>query len=1584
MLISIHEIGLQVVVGNRVIGLSRNRHHNLIVEALVISFIIGITVIATPANASTTTYTGAGQNRPILERASRLWSGTVSQNNTQLTASLPGGGWEGYQLNTAFTNIARNADYVVNGGFDTSSSWTLSSTSASYLSGDWASSPPSGTNTGSDYIRLNGNTTIERPIQNMNFTSNSYWTPKTSENDPSSKGTPNNNWDGASNEWEQRYTINVNKRQSATASATMVCDQNFTYNGLVPPEQAVLNYIYYIKYYSQTGTYPTTPYAVINSFYVRLVLTYYSGSGPVDHTIVDTSASGITSKWSSPAEYDITSYITGTGTYRVRLYADISMTAAGSSSLGASADAAVHWDDVGVYIRYGKYSAGTHAEYYQTTNFAETLYALADGRLSFKYWTNQTTVIPSTDSYISAWINSTKYNIIAFSSVTTGSWQTATFSVPASAINQSTSITFKIGVYIGSNLEIQVGNNPRFYFDNVTFYIKNKPTPNGINLFMYDVAQSHKYPVATGTPGQGSLTITPSPHWTGSQAVFNFSSAYNGVTFSYSSTMYAMHSTQTDSVTFAVHDDTNTNWTCKYATPNNIGGYTSYNVTVYVPSDWIQYGKVSGVYFPPGTAITDYATATINSSTSLIKVPAGDFPNPPTYVLEIDAMSQNYLGPSTIRALLYTQCNTTNSPPSSWKNATYFIPQNITRLIGAIRDGSGGVPLNVQSFQAKIVLYNASVNSRSIKSWTVYANSTGFFNVTLKPWSRSNPNNVTYYDGAKERATLWYFAVNWTNQYEAGNAIARFTTNSTVSAYISTTLTSPGAPYQVPYGDGFTLSTLYRKISDGSGVTGAHVTWRWSNQYNVSLDMSEGTPGSYTAIIGNQSTIPHYGTYSIEINATKSGFLFQSILVQVTVRNVSTTGTAASFVVPYETFAWNTTLQKSLTYTDVDHSRPVVGATLILNRTYGNDTDVGSSHIRWWYRYIGGSYGIFFNATASTPTGTNAWSFNITATKPYYQTVTFNLNGFYIRDRQTAHTESGLSVTTPYGGNAIFRITYRDTDAGGAVISGSGVSATCIWTNPYTVTLLSNGTYEFSLDLTGKVPGNYSATFVFSKTHWATITITNALVRVRYIYTSLSSPTTQLSTYWGDNATVVLTYEDIDHASRISFALWDSVTARDTQTGIDYSLSVYNIFINPDNTWALRLNATLGEGNYTLRIHAYVLTADGYYVDGLFSPSLTIKSIATSSSRVGAVLTVVWSDPGKIVVKFNDTYGRLIPGATVGVFVNELVSWSSYDNGSGVYTIFFNSTGATESAFAYSFSVRMSKLHYNPSTVTGELLIKAVSTTVQIAPPEPVTRGNDAVFRIRLFDTDHNVGITNATITIVGLNSTYYTVTEVGGGNYTITLKTDWASEGQKITFTVSPQKDHYSFQGVLVTYNLVVPGVSPMWVIIAGGGGGGAVFLVAVGIYLYRRAKIPFVVKKIDETLKLINKGEHEQVAPLPLGSRQENIVEIMQERIRAFSRRKPAAGALPARASSGKPLKEIASEAESAGASAALRTELEAVEAMEKPEEGIEEVEMETLDDQLQQIEKVESKENLPDGAKEVRDVIEKYREEKKKKKS
>jgi hypothetical protein len=145
------------------------------------------------------------------------------------------------------------------------------------------------------------------------------------------------------------------------------------------------------------------------------------------------------------------------------------------------------------------------------------------------------------------------------------------------------------------------------------------------------------------------------------------------------------------------------------------------------------------------------------------------------------------------------------------------------------------------------------------------------------------------------------------------------------------------------------------------------------------------------------------------------------------------------------------------------------------------------------------------------------------------------------------------------------------------------------------------------------------------------------------------------------------------------------------------------------------------------------------------------------------------------------------------------------------------------------------------------------------------------------------------------------------------------------------------------------------------------------------RRARIPFVIKKINESLKLIGKGDHEGATPVALKSREETIVGITQERITAFSKRKPVAGEAEA-APTEKAPEVAAAAAPTAEVEAALKKELKAVEGG-KPEEEIEEVEMETLDEELGRLEKVDTEQEVPEGAKQARDVIDEYKKRKKK---
>jgi hypothetical protein len=322
----------------------------------------------------------------------------------------------------------------------------------------------------------------------------------------------------------------------------------------------------------------------------------------------------------------------------------------------------------------------------------------------------------------------------------------------------------------------------------------------------------------------------------------------------------------------------------------------------------------------------------------------------------------------------------------------------------------------------------------------------------------------------------------------------------------------------------------------------------------------------------------------------------------------------------------------------------------------------------------------------------------------------------------------------------------------------------------------------------------------------------------------------------------------------------------------------------------------------------------------------------------------------------------------------------------GEYDISVYSAGVTENTYAISFLIAKLGSDWQPQSFYRTLIINPVPTSALgsfiptdggdlVADSLTVSSGDKAVMIFKYADTGDN-GITGASLTYTSdIGSGSLSEIPSRPGYYAMNLTTSGASVGSHGVHVIA-QKVHYATQSKDVTISIVAPGL-PVWLLVGGSLGSAGIVVGVFGAFWYiRRARIPFIIKKIDESLKLIGKGDHEAATAVPLRTRDELVVGITQERIDAFSKR-PVSEEGPSEAEA------VTAEAPASGAAAALKTELAAVETKEKPSEAIEEIEMDTLDAELQKLEKFEEKEKLPDGAKEVRDVIEKYKDGKKKKK-
>ncbi len=156
------------------------------------------------------------------------------------------------------------------------------------------------------------------PLVNGDFASADNWT---------LSGTATTEWDSTD---LNMHMYEIGNSQAGDGYA----DQDFTYTQDTPPINATLNFSWFLDLISSGDA---------CAFYVKLTLpntTVYTVWSSTGHT-VDVP-------WTSES-VDITSYLTGTGTYTLRLHAYV------DTDVGASSKAHARWDNVNISINYATF-----------------------------------------------------------------------------------------------------------------------------------------------------------------------------------------------------------------------------------------------------------------------------------------------------------------------------------------------------------------------------------------------------------------------------------------------------------------------------------------------------------------------------------------------------------------------------------------------------------------------------------------------------------------------------------------------------------------------------------------------------------------------------------------------------------------------------------------------------------------------------------------------------------------------------------------------------------------------------------------------------------------------------------------------------------------------------------------------------------------------------------------------------------------------------------------------------------------------------------------------------------------------------
>ena len=293
-------------------------------------------------------------------------------------------------------------------------------------------------------------------------------------------------------------------------------------------------------------------------------------------------------------------------------------------------------------------------------------------------------------------------------------------------------------------------------------------------------------------------------------------------------------------------------------------------------------------------------------------------------------------------------------------------------------------------------------------------------------------------------------------------------------------------------------------------------------------------------------------------------------------------------------------------------------------------------------------------------------------------------------------------------------------------------------------------------------------------------------------------------------------------------------------------------------------------GNHYLSVTA---TKTGYDSESL-TVTFDVRKVETTLNGSKTNYDVIYftvTYGNNITYYYEDEFGVGIENADVLIY-----EWESSDNpningtgtlieiGNGYYILDLDTEYMPVGG--YDISLEISKNNYRSKIAGIHLNITTIST---VAEPdqnrlEP-EQGQTVTFIITYNDTIKGVLIPNATYVVTGLPSGSYTIVENPAGYYTLTVDTNLlALTTYDIRVTLS--KDNYTSKEVnllLIVKEKTIFGIPMSWFFIIIGTVAATVTVFAAYAYV-KKARIPYVIKKIDETLKIIEKNKPSAAVPV------------------------------------------------------------------------------------------------------------------------
>ncbi|MHA1379477.1 MAG: hypothetical protein ACTSRG_13980, partial [Candidatus Helarchaeota archaeon] len=618
-----------------------------------------------------------------------------------------------------------------------------------------------------------------------------------------------------------------------------------------------------------------------------------------------------------------------------------------------------------------------------------------------------------------------------------------------------------------------------------------------------------------------------------------------------------------------------------------------------------------------------------------------------------------------------------------------------------------------------------------------------------------------------------------------------------ISILVDTILWYTDVPV-VPYGRN-TTATIYLQNSSGDWIsTGVEITVNGSDYTeNVDFWISQPTAGTYDILMN--TTDWTVGTYYLNISAGKAYHYNYSVMVPVTIRNI----TADFTYIPPGQVHWSDTVNASITlyYQDLDNGQGITNA--YINLTSWTDSggvdykfvrntnytvvEIGSGEYKFEVKMD--------NLTDVSPN--NKYTFNFSASKPNYNTrELYNVNMTIVPTTTKLDSPEFPSSIIPQGPYNI-SIEYWDLDNVILINNntpGNPVEIKYQWDNS---TLQANSVlkpavdgdyWELEIDTTGfDLNTKYNLTINATKNHYAfaEMNITISL-RKQIAVIGITYPE---ATVWGENVSFYVSYTDQFGNSLINDATvnlyydnggsWDPFPAgwwyRTIENSSDFSTigNDTRIYLNtsalnlPDSGYHT-LNVTVSSSNYDTRyatLRMYVRDIDAQ----LFYETPSIERYGDNSS-----FHITYRDA------FHDT---LINSSKTRIYVDLDPSTSTIDGGThtnwtrdsaqGNYLVTINTTyWGTAGTFSIKVWANWSGApYYENVSVQFLFTVRNGSTEILYIPTGSIAWGfNITSLKIQFHDTDSdsypNITSPDATVYINGSTTWYESITGPDGNNY--------------------------------------------------------------------------------------------------------------------------------------------------------------------------------------------------------------------------